>query len=215
MSHGLQTTSLLCPPLSPGVCSNSCPLSRWCYLTISSSAASFSFVFNLSLHQGPFQEGDLGPNLQPDAAGKLWRVKYTSVFSLTRGKEAGFLWPEPISYWLRPAQQDSYLGPFRSWSLWAKGLQWPQGNPLRKKHKYRQLKMKAHRRAGEHRHQQSDLGPALQCQLAGYVRSAASMYHCIHKRKVIQDIIEKNSYFIWCCLILSLNRSRFLISAWR
>ena len=33
----------LCPPLSPGVCSNSCPLSQWCYLTISSSAAPFSF----------------------------------------------------------------------------------------------------------------------------------------------------------------------------
>ena len=30
-------------PLSPGVCSNSCPLSRWCYLTISSSATPFSF----------------------------------------------------------------------------------------------------------------------------------------------------------------------------
>ena len=27
------------PSLSPGVCSNSCPLSWWCYLTISSSAA--------------------------------------------------------------------------------------------------------------------------------------------------------------------------------
>ena len=26
--HGLQYTGLLCPPLSPGVCSNSCPLSR-------------------------------------------------------------------------------------------------------------------------------------------------------------------------------------------
>ena len=30
-----------CPSLSPGVCSNSCPFSQWCYLTISSSAAPF------------------------------------------------------------------------------------------------------------------------------------------------------------------------------
>ena len=30
-------------PLSPGVCSNLCPLSRWCYLTVSSSVAPFSF----------------------------------------------------------------------------------------------------------------------------------------------------------------------------
>ena len=40
--HKLQHTRLLCPPLSPRVCSNSCPLSRWCYLTISSSAAPLS-----------------------------------------------------------------------------------------------------------------------------------------------------------------------------
>ena len=39
--HGLQHTRLLCPLLSPRVCSNSCQLSQWCYLTISSSAALF------------------------------------------------------------------------------------------------------------------------------------------------------------------------------
>ena len=38
---GLQHPSLLCPPLFPGVGSDSCPLSQWCYLTISSSAARF------------------------------------------------------------------------------------------------------------------------------------------------------------------------------
>ena len=31
-----------CPSLSPGVCSNSCPLSRWCHPTISSSVIPFS-----------------------------------------------------------------------------------------------------------------------------------------------------------------------------
>ena len=40
--HGLQHTRLLCPPLSPRVCSDSCPLSWWCYLTISSSVIPFS-----------------------------------------------------------------------------------------------------------------------------------------------------------------------------
>ena len=35
--HGLQHTSLPCPPLSPGACSNSCPLSQWRHPTISSS----------------------------------------------------------------------------------------------------------------------------------------------------------------------------------
>ena len=41
-SHGLQQARLLCPPVFPGVCSNSCPLSQWCYLIISSSAIPFS-----------------------------------------------------------------------------------------------------------------------------------------------------------------------------
>ena len=42
-SHGLQLARLPCPSLSPRVCTNLCPLSQWCYLTISSSAALFSF----------------------------------------------------------------------------------------------------------------------------------------------------------------------------
>ena len=40
--HGLQHTRFPCPSLSPRVWSNSCPLSQWCYLTISSSATPFS-----------------------------------------------------------------------------------------------------------------------------------------------------------------------------
>ena len=40
--HGLQHARLPCPSLSPRVCSNSCPLSRWCHPTISSSVALFS-----------------------------------------------------------------------------------------------------------------------------------------------------------------------------
>ena len=34
--------SLPCPSLSPRVCSNSCPLSRWCHPTVSSSVVPFS-----------------------------------------------------------------------------------------------------------------------------------------------------------------------------
>ena len=53
--HRLQHAGLPCPPLSPGVCSNSCPLNRWCSLTISSSVAPFSICLNLFDHQGLFQ----------------------------------------------------------------------------------------------------------------------------------------------------------------
>ena len=43
--HGLQHPSLSCSSPSPGACSNSCPLSQWCYLTILSSVAPFSSCF--------------------------------------------------------------------------------------------------------------------------------------------------------------------------
>ena len=52
--HGLQHTRLPYPPLSPGVYSNSCPLSQWCYLTISSSVAPFSFCFQSFPSSGSF-----------------------------------------------------------------------------------------------------------------------------------------------------------------
>ena len=40
--HGLQHIRLPCPLSSPGACSNSCPLSRWCHPTISFSVVPFS-----------------------------------------------------------------------------------------------------------------------------------------------------------------------------
>ena len=41
-AHGLQHTRPPCPSPSPRACSNSCPLSRWCHPTISSSVITFS-----------------------------------------------------------------------------------------------------------------------------------------------------------------------------
>ena len=52
--HGLRHARLPCP-LSPRVCSNSCPLSQWGHPTISSSVVPFSSCFSLSQHQGLFQ----------------------------------------------------------------------------------------------------------------------------------------------------------------
>ena len=40
--HEPQPARLPCASPTPGVCSNSCPLSRWCYATISSSVVPFS-----------------------------------------------------------------------------------------------------------------------------------------------------------------------------
>ena len=62
LSH-VQLFATPCPSLFPTVCANSCPLSQWCYPTISSSAIISShplplpspFAFSLSQHQGLFQ----------------------------------------------------------------------------------------------------------------------------------------------------------------
>ena len=53
--HGLQHTRLPCSSPSPGVCSESCPLSQRCYLSHPLSPPS-SFASNLSEHQGLFQQ---------------------------------------------------------------------------------------------------------------------------------------------------------------
>ena len=52
--HGLQHTRPPCPSPTPGACSNSCPFSRWCHPTISSSVVPFSFCFQSFPASGSF-----------------------------------------------------------------------------------------------------------------------------------------------------------------
>ena len=52
--HGLQHACLPCLSLSPGVCSNSCPLSQWCHPTISFSVIPFSYFLQSFPASGPF-----------------------------------------------------------------------------------------------------------------------------------------------------------------
>ena len=56
--YGLQNARLSGPSLSPGVCSNSCPLSWWCYLNISPSASPFSCLQSFPA-SGSFQMSQL------------------------------------------------------------------------------------------------------------------------------------------------------------
>ena len=61
--HELQQARLSCPSLSPGVCSNSCPLTQWCHPTISSSVTPFSFCLQSFPESGSFpmsQQFELG-----------------------------------------------------------------------------------------------------------------------------------------------------------
>ena len=60
--HELQHARLLCLPLLPGACSNSCPLSWWCSLTISLSTALF-FCLQFFPESGSFPVSQL--QLQP------------------------------------------------------------------------------------------------------------------------------------------------------
>ena len=53
--HGLQHARLPCPSPAPGVYSNSCPLSRWCHPTISSSVVPFSLCLQSFPGSGSFQ----------------------------------------------------------------------------------------------------------------------------------------------------------------
>ena len=83
--HGLQHTRSPHPSLSPGVCPISCPLSQWCYPTISSSGNS------RLIGKGP-------------DAGKDWRQKrkeaaedeIVEVIVLSRLAASSSLWPHGL-----------------------------------------------------------------------------------------------------------------------
>ena len=57
--HGLQHARLPCPSPTPRVCSNSCPSSRWCYPTISSSVIPFSSCLQSFPASGSFRMSQL------------------------------------------------------------------------------------------------------------------------------------------------------------
>ena len=75
--HGLQHTRLPCPSLSPGVCSNSCPLSRWCHPTISSSITPFSCPQSFP---GGAEGGVIGYRWSKDTNFRLWDKKSTGMY---------------------------------------------------------------------------------------------------------------------------------------
>ena len=57
--HGLKLSRLPCCSPSPRACSNSCPLSRWCHPTISSSVIPSSVPFSSCLQSFPASESFL------------------------------------------------------------------------------------------------------------------------------------------------------------
>ena len=113
----LYHSRLPCPSLPSGVCSNSCPLSQWCCLTISSSAALFSFCLQSFPASGYFSVSQLftsgGQSLGASSFNISPSNDYTGLISLlSKGLSRVFLsttacalsdiqwhpWPLPIRY---------------------------------------------------------------------------------------------------------------------
>ena len=70
--HGLKHISLLCPSLTLRACSNSCPSSQWCHLTILSSIITFSSCLQSFLASGSFLESVL-----PIRCPKHWSFNFS------------------------------------------------------------------------------------------------------------------------------------------
>ena len=84
--HELQHARLSCPSLSPAVCANSYPLSQWCYLNISPSAASLSSCLQSFLASGSFPMSQLfktgGQSIGASASAAVLPINIQGWFSL-------------------------------------------------------------------------------------------------------------------------------------
>ena len=109
-SHGLWHSRLLCPPLPPEVCSNSCPLSWWCYLTISSSASLFSFCLQSFPASGSF------PMSWLIASGGQSIEVSTPASVLPRNIQVSFL--DWFPFWLIRLQSKGLSRVFSSTTVW-------------------------------------------------------------------------------------------------
>ena len=84
--HGLQLTRPPCPSKTPGVYSNSCPLSRWCHPMNSSSVIPFSSHLQSFPGSGSFQMGQLfasgGQNIGVSASTSVLPVNNQDSFRM-------------------------------------------------------------------------------------------------------------------------------------
>ena len=84
--RGLQHARPPCPSLSPGVCPSSCPLSHWCYIKISSSAALFSFCLLSFPASGSFPMSQLfisgGQSIEISASASVLPMNIQDWFPL-------------------------------------------------------------------------------------------------------------------------------------
>ena len=84
--HGLQHIGLPCPSPAPGTCSNSCPSSQWCLLTISSSVMPFSSCLQSSPAPGSFPKSQFftsgGPSIGASVSASVLPMNIQNWFPL-------------------------------------------------------------------------------------------------------------------------------------
>ena len=86
VTQGLQHARPPCPSTTPGVYSNSCPLSRWCHPTISSSVIPFSSCLQSFPSSGSFQMSQFfaagGQSIEVSASGSVLSMNIQDWFPL-------------------------------------------------------------------------------------------------------------------------------------
>ena len=113
---GLQHSRLPCPSLSPGVCSNSCPLSLWCHPTISSSVAPFFSCPQSFPASGSFPMSQLftsgGQNTGASASASVLLMNIQGWFPLGLTGVISLLSNDILS---RENSEDSFRPPTQWW----------------------------------------------------------------------------------------------------
>ena len=108
--HGLQQTRLPCPSPTPGVYSNSCPLTQWCHPTILTSVIPFSSCIQSLPASGSFQMSQFfaldGQSIGVSAS--------TSVLPMNTRDRPPLEWTGCISLQSRDSQESSPTPQFSS-----------------------------------------------------------------------------------------------------
>ena len=112
--HGLQYARLPCPPPTPGVYSNSCPLSQWCHPTILSSVIPFSSHLQSFPESGSFPMNQFftsgGQSIGVSASASVLPMNIQDWFPL------GLTGSSPVWMWDLDHKEEGWAQ--KNWCLW-------------------------------------------------------------------------------------------------
>ena len=81
--HELQHARPPCPSPTPGVCSNSCPSSRWCHPTISSSLVPFFFFLIFFFSHPLLLPPSIFPSIRVFSNESVLRIRWPKYWSFS------------------------------------------------------------------------------------------------------------------------------------